>query len=56
MQDKPVVGLMYKLPRDVFDELLFGLQGCLGITGKTKPSGNPEYMGVNGHVRLLVND
>jgi hypothetical protein len=54
MEDQPVVGFVYQVFGDMADELFFSLQWILCTTGQAQPGGNPEDMGVYGHIGLLV--
>lgn len=40
--------------RNKLNKLFFSCQGCFGSNGEAYARGNPEYVGVYGHVWLLV--
>ena len=55
MKNEPVMGFMNKFFRYVPDELQFSLKGSFGTgRGQSETGRYAEDMGVNGHVRLLV--
>ena len=56
VQDQPVVRNVDLFGGNEGDELPFGGQWRFGVEGKADPRGDAEDMGIDGHIRLFIDD